>query len=143
MINSITQVLSQRVSNKNVPQELLIAVTRAAFISRFIVLREGRRSRAHRKIEKLAWTQETTAEEIYEKIRECFIENGDKLTPVDRDLRRALEHAKTAAPYFISQYANRLTLNFRESLKDYQKSNSMFFENEDSEALKTGGWRFN
>jgi len=132
---------SIRVSREKIPPELLTAVTRTAFISRFIVLREGRRSRAHRAIEKLEWSNSTTAEELYGVIRKCFIKNGDKLMPVDRDLKRALEHARTSALFFVHQYASRLSLDFQSALIDYQKSNELLFEQEGTDAPRTGGWR--
>ena len=75
---------------KNVDSETRRVAQRTAFVARFIVLREGRRSRAHRKIEEMIWSNETTVEALYEMFRAAFINNGDKLEPVDRDLNRAL-----------------------------------------------------
>lgn len=122
------------------PREKAIA-TRTAFLARFIVLREGRRSRAHRIIEALNWEEDTRAEEVYELIREAFIANGDKLEPVDRDLRRALEHAVRSVEYFIDQYVGRSTLNFVDALRDYHRSNQLLFGEDGGEAPRSGGWR--
>ena len=112
---------------------------RTAFVARFIVLRESKRSRAHRNIEQMEWSAHTTAEMLAERFRQCFIENGDNLYPVDRDIRRALEHSKRSLNHFIKEYALRATRNFIEALFDYEKSNTLLFGEE--EAPKLGGWR--
>lgn len=116
-----------------------IQARRTAFVARFIVLREGKRSRAHRKIESLAWDPETTAEDLAKVFRAVFEENGDNMRPVDRDLRRALAHASRSLNYFIREYATRATLNFVDSLWDYERSNALLFGHD--EAPKPGGWR--
>ena len=113
---------------------------RTAFVARFILLRENRRTKAHRQIEAMVWDEDTTAEDLYEMFRKAFQENGDKLTPVDRDLRRALEHAYCSIEHFVGQYLSRSTLDFKSALDDYQKSNSLLFGDED--APKPVGWRF-
>lgn len=120
--------------------DLQRAAARTAFVARFIVLREGRRTRAHRVIEALTWDEETTAEELAAMFRRAFIENGDKLGPVDRDIRRALEHARCSAGYFTDQYLGRRTLSFAEALADYQRSNALLF-GDDEEVPRSGGWR--
>lgn len=120
--------------------ELQRSAARTAFVARFIVLREGRRTRAHRVIENLSWDNETTAEELAAMFRQAFIENGDKLGPVDRDIRRALEHARCSAGYFTDQYLGRTTLSFSQALEDYQRSNKLLF-GDDEEVPRTGGWR--
>ena len=117
------------------------AAARTAFVARFIVLREGRRSRAHRLIENLAWEEDASAEDLAKMFRQAFIDNGDKLGPVDRDLRRALEHARCSAGYFVSQYIGRATLSFTESLEDYQRSNRLLFGDDQDEVPRSGGWR--
>jgi hypothetical protein len=114
---------------------------RTAFLARFIVLREGRRSRAHRLIEDLAWNENSTAYEVAELIRQSFIKNGDKLGPVERDIRRALQHAECSARYFADQYSERSTKSFREALVDYQRSNKMLFGEDPDEVPRKGGWR--
>ncbi|RMD87845.1 MAG: hypothetical protein D6808_00760 [Candidatus Dadabacteria bacterium] len=122
------------------PQELAyIEARRTAFIARFIVLRESRRTRAHRKIEQMEWSRETTAEEVAEMFRQAFIENGDNMVPVERDIRRALAHADRSLNHFIKEYASRATLNFIDALCDYERSNQLLF-GEDEEP-KSGGWR--
>lgn len=147
MINSesLRNINSIRASRANKSPELLESARRTAFVSRFIVLREGRRSRAHREIEQMTWTTETTTEELCKMFRQCFIDNGDKLTPVDRDLNRAMEHADTSAAFFADQYVDRMTLSFQEALLDYERSNCLLFGDEAPEegavTPRTGGWR--
>lgn len=114
---------------------------RTAFVARFIVLREGRRSRAHRIIEEMAWSEETQALELYERFRQAFIENGDKLQPVDRDLKRAWAHAERSVDYFIEQYLGRTCLSFCEALEDYDRSNRLLFGDDPANVPRNGGWR--
>lgn len=140
----ISQLSTSNTSyRKTVDPERRRIALRTAFIARFIVLREGRRSRAHRLIEQLSWSVECTAQDIYRAIRDSFIKNGDKLGPVDRDLRRALEHAERSVDHFIGQYCERATLNFRDALIDYGKSNELLFGEDPSGAdvPRSGGWR--
>lgn len=118
---------------------LLLQARRTAFVARFIVLRESKRTRAHRVIELLEWNLETTAEELYEKFRDVFVQNGDNLTPVDRDLRRALAHSSRSLNHFVREYSSRATLNFIDALFDYERSNSLLFGVDDQP--KPGGWR--
>ncbi len=121
-------------------QEILgIQARRTAFVARFIVLRESKRTRAHRYIETMEWNASTTADELAIRFRQAFIDNGDNMFPVDRDLRRALEHSKRSLNHFIKEYALRSNLNFIEALYDYEKSNKLLFG--DDEAPKLGGWR--
>lgn len=117
----------------------LIKARRTAFVSRFIVLREGKRSRAHRVIEMIGWEELTTAEELAEIIRNTFMENGDNMTPVERDIRRALGHANRSLNHFVSEYATRASGNFIEALWDYERSNALLFGHD--ERPKPGGWR--
>lgn len=112
---------------------------RTAFVARFIVLREGKRSRAHRKIEMLRWTPTTSAEELAATIREVFKQNGDKLGGVDRDLRRALGHATKTLSHFVREYESRCSVSFVEALYDYERSNELLFGHD--ERPKPGGWR--
>ncbi len=128
---------------KSVDPERRRIALRTAFVARFIVLREGRRSKAHRLIEQLSWGPESTVQDIYRDIRGAFLKNGDKLGPVDRDLRRALEHAQRSVDHFIGQYCERATLSFREALQDYLKSNQLLFGEDASgpEVPRSGGWR--
>ncbi len=118
----------------------VVEARRTAFVARFIVLREARRTRAHRKIEQLAWAKETTAEELAEEFRRAFKENGDNMVPVNRDIRRALAHADRSINHFIGEYASRATLNFIDALMDYERSNKLLFG--EDEQPKTGGWRW-
>jgi len=114
---------------------------RTAFISRFIVLREARRTKAHRLIENMIWEEESTAEELYDKFRQAFLQNGDKLEPVDRDLSRALKHAYCSVEHFLGQYVGRSTSSFIEALDDYKRSNQLLFGDEEEDQPKTVGWR--
>lgn len=120
--------------------EVIIAV-RTAFVAKFILLREGKRSKAHRDIEKLVWNKDSTAEQLYRLFRESFKVNGDKLPAVDRDLKRALQHASGSANFFITQYLSRQTLTFKEALQDYERSNELLFGSEEAPTTKRNGWR--
>lgn len=131
-----------RESKTQVDELTLVAARRTAFVARFIVLREGRRTKAHRLIEEMAWEAATTAEQLAERFRQAFIDNGDKLEPVDRDIRRALAHAERSMGFFIDYYVQRATLSFKTALSDYIRSNQLLFGSEvPDEAPRTGGWR--
>lgn len=114
---------------------------RTAFVARFVVLREGRRTRAHRMIEQMIWDDETTAEELMKRFRDAFVANGDKLQPVDRDLRRAMEHCQYSADYFIEQYCERSVLSFHQALEDYARSLRLLFGEDPDNVPRSGGWR--
>lgn len=120
-------------------QRALVRARRTSFVARFIVLREGKRSKAHRIIEMMAWDDQTSVEELYQKFRDIFVANKDSMTPVDRDLRRALAHADRALTFFVREYNTRSTCSFIESLEDYGRSNQLLFG--DDEQPKPGGWR--
>ena len=81
-----------------------IRARRTSFTARFIVLREGKRSRAHRVIELMSWDDLTTVEELYTRFRKAFVENKDSMSPVDRDLKRAFAHADRSLTFFIKEY---------------------------------------
>lgn len=131
---------TSQVTNTSAANDLkLIEARRTAFVARFIVLREARRTRAHRKIEKLEWQRHTSAEELAEIFRRAYIENGDNMVPVNRDIRRALAHADRSINHFIGEYNSRSTLNFIDSLCDYERSNKLLFG--EDESPKAGGWR--
>src|SRR5262245_2868625 len=104
-----TQVVS---TLKSEEQVATIKARRTAFVARFIVLRESKRTRAHRVIEMLEWSVETTVEELAQMIRQIFVENGDNMVPVERDLRRALAHASRSLNHFVQEYSKRATTNF-------------------------------
>ena len=127
-------------NSRHSAEEIAIAI-RTAFISKFVVLREGKRSKAHRDIERLTWSRNATAEDLCHAIRELFKLNGDKLSTVDRDLKRALQHAHGSASFFIPQYISRQTLSFKEALEDYERSNELLFGSEESPVTKRTGWR--
>ena len=112
---------------------------RTAFVARFVVLREGKRSRAHRKIEKMVWGVETTARDLALAFKIVFLENGDRSPPVDRDLRRALLHAQRAHRFFRLEYAKRSTDSFVDALVDYERSNVLLFGS--IAGQRPGGWR--
>ncbi|MEZ4753122.1 MAG: hypothetical protein R3A13_02290 [Bdellovibrionota bacterium] len=116
-----------------------IEARRTAFVARFIVLRESKRTKAHRVIELMEWSPETTAEELAEIFRNVYIENGDNMTPVDRDIRRALSHSARSLNHFIKEYASRKTHNFIDALYDYERSNELLFGSDDQP--KPGGWQ--
>ena len=56
---------------QELPEERLdvIKARRTAFVARFIVLRESKRTRAHRVIEMMDWDDQTTAEDLMERFR--------------------------------------------------------------------------
>lgn len=113
---------------------------RTAFIARFIVLREGRRSKAHRMIEEMVWSDSASADDVLKMFRQAFIANGDKMQPVEKDLQKAFKHAKRSAEYFIDQYLGRVTNSFSDALLDYSRSNSLLFSGESEESPGEGGW---
>lgn len=117
----------------------LLKARRTAFVARFIVLRESKRTRAHRVIELMEWSDTTTAEELAQLFREVFVQNGDNMVPVERDIRRALGHASRSLNHFVREYSTRATLNFIDALFDYERSNALLFGSEDQP--KPGGWR--
>jgi hypothetical protein len=117
----------------------LIKASRTAFIARFIVLREGKRTKAHRRIEELCWDEFTTAESLSATIRQIFIENGDSMEFVERDIKRALAHSSRSISFFIEEYLVRATNSFVDALVDYDRSNSLLFQSE--EQPRPGGWR--
>ena len=130
----------RRLERKVDPEQRRIAL-RTAFVARFIVLREGRRSRAHRVIEQMSWGPETTAQDLYQMFRKAFVDNGDKLQPVDRDLKRAIGHAERSVDYFIGQYLDRSVLSFSDALQDYERSNQLLFGDNNDDIPRNGGWR--
>ena len=130
----------RRLGDKQISDFQRLIAKRTAFIARFIVLREGKRSRAHRMIEQLSWDEESSAEEIANMIRQAFISNGDKMQPVEKDLRKALDHAERSVQYFVDQYFGRATLTFIDALKDYSKSNELLFGEDSDEVPRSGGW---
>ena len=117
----------------------LLKARRTAFVARFVVLRESKRTRAHRVIEMSEWEDLTCAEELFNRFRQIFIDNGDNMTPVDRDLRRALAHSSRSLNHFVYEYAARATTNFIDALYDYERSNQLLFGSDDQP--KPGGWR--
>lgn len=124
---------------KVMEEKALLRARRTAFVARFIVLRESKRTRAHRKIEMLSWREDTTAEELAARFRQIFVDNGDNMVPVDRDLRRALAHANRSLNFFVQEYDVRATSNFIDALFDYERSNTLLFGAD--EQPKPGGWR--
>ncbi len=141
MVETVEDYYTERRGKKEVDEETHRVALRTAFVSRFIVLREGRRSRAHRMIESMSWAPEMTAEELADQFRQAFIDNGDKLQPVERDIRRALEHAHCSVDHFIDQYLGRATFSFREALEDYERSNRLLFGDDPEDVPRSGGWR--
>jgi len=141
MPSAVAEVLSRRSNRVVLDDNSRRIALRTAFISRFIVLREGRRSRAHRVIEDFVWDDQTTAEELAGRLLRAFEENGDKLTPVKRDIKRALDHAKYSVDYFVEQYLGRSNCSFVEALEDYEKSNRLLFGDDPDSLPRNGGWR--
>lgn len=117
----------------------LIRARRTAFVARFVVLRESKRTKAHRIIEMMEWADDVSAEDLLQRFREVFLKNGDNMMPVDRDLNRAIAHASRSINHFVAEYAARATTNFIDALFDYERSNALLFGGE--EQPKPGGWR--
>lgn len=119
-------------------QDDTIAI-RTAFVARFIVLREGKRTKAHRKIELLRWHPMNSASDLALALKIVFFENGDDSERVDRDIRRALIHAERSHRFFLSEYTKRATETFMDALRDYERSNVLLFGS--PEIRQLGGWR--
>ena len=119
-------------------EKATIRARRTAFVARFIVLRESKRTRAHRIIEMMEWDDQTTPDQLAQMFREVFKSNGDNMTPVERDLRRAIAHSSRSLNYFVREYATRATTNFIDALFDYERSNTLLFGADDQP--KPGGW---
>jgi hypothetical protein len=85
------------------------------------------------------WTDLTTVEELAGRFRQAFVDNGDVMMPVDRDLRRSLAHSYRSLKFFVKEYARRATLDFISALEDYGYSNELLFT--DEEVPRSGGWR--
>jgi len=134
-----TEVVDVKLAGIGESDTSIIKARRTAFVARFIVLREGKRTRAHRVIELMEWDDLTTVEELADRFRKTFVENGDNMFPVDRDLRRAVAHSFRSIKFFVTEYATRATKNFVEALVDYERSNELLFSDDD--APKPGGWR--
>jgi hypothetical protein len=134
-----TEVLETNLSSPAELDKAIIRARRTAFVARFIVLREGKRTKAHRVIEMMEWDDLTTVEELANRFRNAFEENGDNMFPVDRDLRRAVAHSYRSIKFFVSEYSIRATKDFVDALVDYERSNQLLFSDDD--APKPGGWR--
>ncbi len=134
-----THVVELNLSNPGEVDKSIIRARRAAFVARFIVLREGKRTRAHRVIETMEWEDLTTVEELAHRFRQAFLDNGDNMVPVDRDLRRSLAHSYRSLKFFVSEYSHRATVDFIGALEDYGRSNELLFGAD--EQPRSGGWR--
>ena len=134
-----TEIIETDLSSQGELDRAIINARRTAFVARFIVLRESKRTRAHRAIELMRWSEDTTVEELAERFRNAFVENGDNMEPVDRDIRRAVAHSLRSLKYFIHEYSARATLCFIDALLDYERSNQLLFDQD--EQPKPGGWR--
>jgi hypothetical protein len=134
-----TEVVEVKIPEVSESDREIIRARRTAFVARFIVLREGKRTKAHRAIEMMEWEDLTTVEELAGRFRQEFVENGDVMMPVDRDLRRSLAHSYRSLKFFVKEYARRATLSFIAALEDYGFSNELLFSDEDQP--RSGGWR--
>jgi hypothetical protein len=134
-----TEVIEVNVGEVRESGQEIIKARRTAFVARFIVLREGKRTKAHRAIELMEWGDLTTVEELAGRFRQAFVDNGDVMMPVDRDLRRSLAHSYRSLKFFVKEYARRATLSFIAALEDYGYSNELLFTDEDQP--RSGGWR--
>lgn len=134
-----TEIVEVNLNEVSDSDREIIRARRTAFVARFIVLREGKRTKAHRAIEMMEWEELTTVEELAGRFRQAFVDNGDVMMPVDRDLRRALAHSYRSLKFFIKEYARRATLDFVSALEDYGYSNELLFSDDDQP--RSGGWR--
>ncbi len=134
-----TEIIETQHSDLQEMEKAILRARRTAFVARFIVLREGKRTRAHRVIELMEWEDLTTVEELAERFRQAFLDNGDNMVPVDRDMRRAMAHSHRSLKFFVTEYSQRSTRSFVEALVDYERSNQLLFGVE--EQPKPGGWR--
>jgi hypothetical protein len=134
-----TEIIETEHSDLQDMEKAILRARRTAFVARFIVLREGKRTRAHRVIELMDWEDLTTVEELAERFRQAFVDNGDNMVPVDRDIRRAMAHSHRSLKFFVSEYSLRSTRSFVEALVDYERSNQLLFGVD--EQPKPGGWR--
>lgn len=125
---------------KHTEDELRIA-KRTAFVARFIVLREGRRTKAHRMIEEMTWSEDSDAEALANMFRAAFLMNGDKVKRFEKDLKKALDHAEYSSRYHVDHYIERACLSFREAIEDYHRTNSLLFEEDSPDKPKSGGWQ--
>ena len=128
-------------TTKAVQDTSVVRARRTAFVARFIVLRESKRSRAHRRIEMLAWNDDATAEDIANMCRVIFKENGDNMRVVENDIRKAMSHADRSLKHFYEEYAARATNDFIHALHDYERSNALLFGDDDAERPTSEGWR--
>ena len=119
--------------------EAVIQARRTAFVARFIILREAKRTRAHRIIEHMQWDKNITAEELAAKFKKAFVDNKDSVRPVHKDIEKALAHADRSIAYFVSEYSKRSTNSFVEALEDYERSTLLLFG--EGEVPRAGGWR--
>jgi hypothetical protein len=87
----------------------------------------------------MEWDDLTTVEELSARFRQAFLDNGDSMMPVDRDLRRSLAHSFRSLKFFVSEYAARATVDFIAALEDYGRSNELLFT--EDEQPRSGGWR--
>ncbi len=134
-----TEIVEVKIAEVSDSDREIIRARRTAFVARFIVLREGKRTKAHRAIEMMEWEELTTVEELAGKFRQAFVDNGDVMMPVDRDLRRALAHSYRSLKFFVQEYSRRATLDFVAALEDYGYSNELLFSDDDQP--RSGGWR--
>ena len=136
---SLNYYKSLQAENHN--KEQTVSAIRTAFVAKFILLRESKRSKAHRAIEKLSWHKDASAKDLYHQFRAEFVKNGDKLITVEKDLDRALMHAEGSANYFLSQYLSRECLSFKQALLDYERSNELLFGSVVYPNNKRKGWK--
>jgi hypothetical protein len=139
MVSDLARSRSEQSEHKASESVEVVAARRTAFVARFIVLREGKRTKAHRTIELMSWSNVTSAEHLAQLFADAFRVNGDRTGPVERDIRRALAHANRSLKYFITEYSKRSTLSFIDALHDYERSNILLFGND--EQPRPGGWR--
>ncbi|MCS6892954.1 MAG: hypothetical protein NZO16_00045 [Deltaproteobacteria bacterium] len=116
-------------SFKSFAQSDILRARRTAFVSKFIILRENKVSRAHEIIEKLAWDDTDshyTLAKAFEKIFNFFGEDKSYM----KDIEKALLSAKSLSAAFIKEYATRSGKCFLEALLDHERSIFILFGSE-------------
>lgn len=113
-------------NHKGISKLALIRARRTAFVSKLIILRENKISRAHSILERLHWDDTTTYWELF-RVFYRVLRLFEKPVNFKKDLDRAREHAKNLSPTFVREYANRAGQSFLEALIDYEKSVYILF----------------
>lgn len=125
--NLFSVVGLNRASKIGIDMKKYHSALRNAFIARFIVLTNRRRSRANGLLKKLTWTEEVTAEQLAEIIKGIFVSANDFNETIEKDIAKSIEHANYSAIFFTEYYHQRSILSIKEAVEDYKRSNELLF----------------